>query len=980
MALVFCVAGLAAGQETTGTITGRAVDGQGLAVPGAAVTATGAQGAHGATTDRDGRFVLPFLTPGTYTIRIELQGFKTVTQKRVVVSLGQASVCNLTMEVGLLTDTVEFTNALPVVDMRAATAAANLDSGMFSWLPVGRSLVETLYLAPGVSSGGGTGRSNPSMSGGSGLENQYVVDAVNISDTGLNSLGSYARGGNAIFGSLGTGLTYELVNEIQVQTAGYEADIGGSTGGVVNVITKSGTNELHGGLFGYTRPKELEAGYRQIDAKNGWVNTRGTTASDFGATVGGPVSRNHLFFFAAIDPQWDRKWMIAPDGTNGAGTFLFPLRANGEYERTRRFLSYSTKWTWRATADDTMTASFFGDPGYGPSGPQRNDALLGQDPSRFSSIDEYGGRSEVVKYNGVLSNSFLLEASWARAKQVMIELPTTNTWNTLDTRVTPEVRTGGMGSYSNNEGVSRQYHVTAVDIFGGHQLKYGAALEDSDYIDIVNYTGPTFTLPDGKVTTSGALVEILTDRMFGSIYRATRADSVRGRSTTQRYFNSFAQDSWRVSDRFTFRPGLRYEQQTIVGTLAHFTLKNNWAPRIGAIYDPTGSGKSKVYGNWARYYAKMPNDLAARALSADSGISRADYFDPNLTNPVGEGTVAAGVTRHFILTDASSLDFDSQARSAYLQEALAGFEYEAAPGMSVGIRFIHRTMPRILEDIGTAQMVAYDLNLPGLDRVEHFVTNVNRNTRVATFAGLPAVHFEDPLHQYDAVELTADKRLSDNWMLESSYRWSRLWGNFEGFYRNDNGDSDPALGSLFDFPTDDVSYTQLGVPRFGYRGDIRFLGKAGAGLLPNDRTHQFKLYGTYNLAVGLNVGVGAQLGSGMPLTPMAANPYYSRPGDIPMTKRGAGYQTVDGFRKRTPLEASVNAHIDWTTALSGRRFVLSTDVFNLGNLQRVVGYNGWYEYPDFATLNPDFGSVGDSVSHLGYQAPMQVRVGARFEF
>jgi hypothetical protein len=369
-------------------------------------------------------------------------------------------------------------------------------------------------------------------------------------------------------------------------------------------------------------------------------------------------------------------------------------------------------------------------------------------------------------------------------------------------------------------------------------------------------------------------------------------------------------------------------------------------------------------------------------LSADSGISRADFFDANLTRPVPEGTLAAGQTRHFILAGQNASDFDPKAKSTYMDESVIGVEHEALPGMNVGVRWIRRRMPRILEDVGTAQMVAYDLNLPGLESVEYFVTNVDHNTPVTVFPGLPAAHFEDPLHHYDSVEFTAAKRLSNNWSLSSSYRWSRLWGNFEGFYRNDNGQSDPAISSLFDFPTDDISYTTIGVPQFGYLGDIRYLGRLGAGLLPNDRTHQFKVYGTYNLPVGLNLGAGINVGSGQPLTQMAANPNYASPGEIPMTPRGAGMQTVDGFRKRTPMEVAMNAHADYSfgKSASARRVVLLVDAFNLGNLQRVVGYNNWYEYPSFGTRNPDFGQVGNPVTWVGYQTPQQIRFGARFEF
>ena len=88
---------------------------------------------------------------------------------------------------------------------------------------------------------------------------------------------------------------------------------------------------------------------------------------------------------------------------------------------------------------------------------------------------------------------------------------------------------------------------------------------------------------------------------------------------------------------------------------------------------------------------------------------------------------------------------------------------------------------------------------------------------------------------------------------------------------------------------------------------------------------------------------------------------------------------MDGFNKRTPFEASINAHVDWATALSGRRLVLLMDVFNLGNLQRVIGYSNLYE-TSFAVLNPDYGLVGDPVTLQGYQTPQQIRFGARFEF
>ena len=137
--------------------------------------------------------------------------------------------------------------------------------------------------------------------------------------------------------------------------------------------------------------------------------------------------------------------------------------------------------------------------------------------------------------------------------------------------------------------------------------------------------------------------------------------------------------------------------------------------------------------------------------------------------------------------------------------------------------------------------VAYDLGLPGLSSVEYILTNPDSSFPVR-YPELGA-SFEDPEHSYNALEFTADRRFSNNWSLLGSYRWSRLHGSFEGFFREDNGQSDPGITSLYDFPTNDPSYTAIGGPQFGYQGDIRYLGALGAGPLPLDRPHQFKIVG-----------------------------------------------------------------------------------------------------------------------------------------
>jgi hypothetical protein len=179
----------AAAQDTTGTIAGRIADAQGLVVPGVTVTATGSQGPKTTVTDSEGRFTVPFLTPGSYAVHAELQGFKPVDRADVQVRLGQAVELPLTMEVGELTESVQVVSSAPTIDTTSTTIGASLDSATLSRLPVGRRFSDTLYLAPGVSSGGSVGVANPSIGGSSGLENQYVVDGVNITNGGYGALG-----------------------------------------------------------------------------------------------------------------------------------------------------------------------------------------------------------------------------------------------------------------------------------------------------------------------------------------------------------------------------------------------------------------------------------------------------------------------------------------------------------------------------------------------------------------------------------------------------------------------------------------------------------------------------------------------------------------------------------------------------------------------------------------------------------------------
>jgi hypothetical protein len=955
-------------QETTGRIEGRITDPQQLPAPGVTVTATGPQGEKFTVTDTDGRFIVPLLTPGLYSLRAELQGFKPIQQNDINVSLGETVDIGLQLEVGGFDETIVVAGVASAVDARNTTSGGVVDSDFVRTVPIGRRISDVSYMVPGVGNSGSVGRQNPSIAGASGLDNQYVVDGVNITNQGYGALGSYS----IVFGSLGNAIPFDFFKEVQVKTGGYEAEFGQSAGGVVNVITKSGTNALQGSLFGYTRPQSLEGTWKQYQSVNGTVQTLSSPLHDAGVEGGGPIVRNRFFFFGAVDSQWETQTLQAP-GTSA-------LFNEDGYDRQRRNVSYSVKGTAQLNGAHRIDASFFGDPSHGPMGPQRPSSLLLATTSSFSEID-YGGHNQTVRYDGILGARWLVEGAYARSLNTISELPSVDEWRVADQTVSPQQLSGGVGFYeAGNRSLNNQWSIKSTTVVAEHQIKYGLAYDDVAYTNRNQRTGPTFVAPDGRTTATGAQITILPDPVFGRIYRVTRANFNSGRETAQRYWNVFVQDSWKASNRLTVNPGLRYEQETLDGVqVKGFSLKNNWAPRIGAAYDATGDGKTKVYGSWGRFYSRIPNDVAARHLSADDSTSRADYFDAALTSPIPAGVLAGGVTNHFLLLNPTAGRIDSNAKMSFIDEFGIGLEREVMTNTSIGIRYVYRNTGRILEDVGDTPMVYFETH-PQVS-VTTTLANPSSSSPIREDAQYLGAKFDDPLHTYHAVEITLNRRLARNWSTMTSYRWSRLRGNYDGFYRDDNGQSDPAWTSLYDFPTNDPSYTTIGGPNYGYQGDIRFLG--ANGVLPLDRPHQLKAFGTYSWDSGLSVGLGLNLSSGKPLTPLAANPNYTGGGEIPTASRASGIQTIDGFETRTPFESQVDLQTSYNLKVAGSRsLTLIADVFNVFNERRTLGYDTWTELV-FRAPNPDFGAPVSRVSTNAlpqFQTPLQVRIGARFSF
>lgn len=561
--------------------------------------------------------------------------------------------------------------------------------------------------------------------------------------------------------------------------------------------------------------------------------------------------------------------------------------------------------------------------------------------------------------------SWLLEGAFAHAASDFSEQVALDEWQVTDETVTPVVLSGGKGRYeASNDGASTQLHGRSTQLLGDHELRWGAGYERTSAATVRAITGSPVGLSNGDRTASGAQVDILADPTYGRIFRVTRAELTGLRSSAGRYRSAFVQDRWTLGGSLTLEAGVRWERQQLAGSEASFTFGDEWAPRLGVVWDPLGGGRSKLFASWGMSYARIPNALAVTLLGISGRVRRADYFDPGLTEPIPDGVDAGGTSTHLVLSATEPAQIDPTARVTSLRQYGVGGEWVAADDLTLGVRYHHRDLSRVLEDVTTASLW---LTFVGTDSVEYMVTNP-RDGYPATVDGVG--RFVDPVHRYDAVELTADKRFADHWSLLASYRWSRLEGNYEGFYRSETDQSSASITSIFDFPPADPTYAEIGGPDYGFRGDIRYL--AAIGVLPNDRPHQLKLFGTYRGDAGIGVGAALQAVSGRPLTPMAVNPVYGRAGEIPEAPRGTGIATEDGFRRRTPLVWSLDLHLDYELPLAAGQIVIVLDVFNVLDRATVTDYDQNTER-DFGVPNPDFGR------RISYQSPRQVRLGLRWE-
>jgi len=526
---------------TTGTIAGKVTDQTGRPIGGAVIICTSQFGTRTAETDASGHYIVPFLRPASYTVRVEAPGgFTTVIQNDVVVSLNSRTASDFTLEPGT-TETITVTGKTPLVDPQSTSTGTNIKYDEFAnSVPLGRSFTDTYAVAAGVVSGQGTGQGNSSIGGASGLENAYLIDGVNVTNTGYGGIGAY----NIVYGSLGTGVTSEFLDEVQIKTGGFEAEYGQALGGIVNTIVKSGTNDFKGSVAWYGKFGSLSPDRDQANLSTGSTGIVNEDVQDFAFSFGGPIKKDKLFFFVALNPVYTSNDLRTQDVINPAfaaasscsggsqcesvfdemlssNAFGVPFSqafptAGSDVTRNRNAYNYAMKFSWMASPRHQVEFTFFGDPAEGASGAQRGSALRTTDFALGGGQSEikYGSHNQAVKWNAVFTPRFFMEAQVAHHDGQFRETSVLNDNQFIDLRNTQEfirgatsydpgtgsvpftvnpvaTQRGGVGFISNQDDENLQLSMKFTNVFGRHELRYGVQYDDISYRETPSYTGPS---------------------------------------------------------------------------------------------------------------------------------------------------------------------------------------------------------------------------------------------------------------------------------------------------------------------------------------------------------------------------------------------------------------------------------------------------------------------------------------------------------
>jgi len=976
----------------------------GSPIPGVTVTASSLSLADTATvvTDDRGRFTLPDLALGIYKLTFDLEGFKTLVRRNVF--LGQEKVVDLKI---ILTakDSVEAVTILDpptLIDFATAASGKTMTRDTFQALPRGRNFDSLLNVFPGVTSEvlllGGT-----SVHGASGLENRYYIDGADTT--------------SIMDGSPGQNVSFDFVDEVQVTPSGAAAEYAGAIGGVIRVITRSGSNEFHGEILGYYSGAPLRSEYRDIldldindDSKAVYYPYDMVYGMDDdhkfegGFNLGGAIFKNKLWFFGSVMPGY----------YTNTRTTTHRSKEVREWKRTEKQMNFLVKLTAQPFRNLRLGAGVVNN--FTKYKGDLANYANGANPS--VSYDDYG-----FSYPNI-SGSFSADL-------------------TLGGSVMLNARAGYFRTNQNKQLVrsgGKPYYYFSTEAPGGYIHTNPAVFPDIPPQYLVdpnqNYTGQTrptirnmernvaerfaggldltYFLDSGSGehaikagiswvrrgqyvdnTLDDPIVFLAWDRTLGGYpyqgngrgkygYYAVRNNDVTGPygdfyKAYGNLLSLYLQDSWTVANRLTITFGVRAGSETIPSyatgypefenlTPIQFDLSDKIAPRLGVVWDVKGDSSLKMFGSYGIYHDDMKLKMAAAAFGGSKWKSTYYTLDTYEWDKIGINGYYPGrpllpypYTFDFRVPDFDIVDPDLKPMT---QRAISlGLEKRLGDDLAFSMHLVNKRLLRAIEDIGMRTLWGekFFIANPG----GAFIKEKYAEARASGLIPQTAPDCPKAKREYNAISIALDKRFAANWLGGISYTFSSLRGNYSGLASGDVVDrADPYVEQYFDswYVSRKLDLTE------------------SVGPLPGDRPHHFKAYGSYSFPFGITAGIVANAMSGTPTSTEFAMDY---PGYLP-------YGRAD--RKRSPFLWFANFYIEYNLKL-GRTILnvnLNVDnIFDVRTAQRIYPiYNqgavaiseeriaqGPWDINDYKPeLDPRYLMESD------FYGPLTARLGLKFSF